>query len=154
MKNSARGVATVVAIASALMLAPALTGCGALEGIIEQATDGQVDVSMGSLPEGWPAEVPVIDGDVVVGGKTTDDDGAPVYNATIKVESEAAYDEIEAQLIAAGFEKVEAGDVDGGDAITTGLFKNATYGVAVGVTGTQGAYVANYTVVEGDPTAQ
>jgi len=131
-----------------------LTGCGALEGIIEQATGGEVDVSMGSLPEGWPADVPVTDGDVVVGGKTTDDNGAPIFNATIKVESDSVFADIEAQLIGAGFEKLEAGDVDGGDSINTGFFKNDTYGVIVAVTGTEGQFVANYTVVEGDPTNQ
>ncbi len=154
MSISARRSLTGLAIASALVLAPMLTGCGALEGIIEQATGGEVDVSMGSLPEGWPADVPVADGEIIVGGKTTDEAGAPVYNATIKVESESVFDEIEAQLIGAGFEKIEAGDVDGGDSISTGFFKNATYGVVVAVTGTEGQFVANYTVVEGDPTNQ
>lgn len=154
MKKSARGVWAAIAIASALVLAPTLTGCGAVEGIIEQATGGEVDVSMGSLPAGWPSDVPVADGDIIVGGKTTDEAGAPVYNATIKVKSESVFDEIEAQLIGAGFEKVEAGDVDGGDSISTGFFKNATYGVIVAVTGTEGQFVANYTVVEGDPTGQ
>ena len=154
MKISARRSVTTIAIASALVLAPMLAGCGAVEGIIEQATGGQVDVSMGSLPEGWPAEVPVTDGDIIVGGKTTDEGGAPVYNATIKVESEAVFADIEAQLLGAGFEKVEAGDVDGGDSISTGFFKNATYGVVVAVTGTEGQFVANYTVVEGDPMGQ
>ena len=96
MSISARRSLTGLAIASALVLAPMLTGCGALEGIIEQATGGEVDVSMGSLPEGWPADVPVADGEIIVGGKTTDEAGAPVYNATIKVESESVFDEIEA----------------------------------------------------------
>lgn len=154
MTISARRSLTGLAIASALVLAPMLTGCGALEGIIEQATGGEVDVSMGSLPEGWPADVPVTDGDVVVGGKTTDDNGAPIFNATIKVESDSVFADIEAQLIGAGFEKLEAGDVDGGDSINTGFFKNDTYGVIVAVTGTEGQFVANYTVVEGDPTNQ
>ena len=154
MKISARRSVMTLAIASALVLAPMLTGCGAVEGIIEQATGGDVDVSMGSLPEGWPAEVPVADGDIIVGGKTTDEGGAPVYNATIKIASESVFDDIEAQLVGAGFEKVEAGDVDGGDSITTGFFKNATYGVVVAVTGTEGQFVANYTVVEGDPTGK
>lgn len=154
MSISARRSLTGLAIASALVLAPMLTGCGALEGIIEQATGGEVDVSMGSLPEGWPADVPVTDGDVVVGGKTTDENGAPIFNATIKVESDSVFADIEAQLIGAGFEKLEAGDVDGGDSINTGFFKNDTYGVIVAVTGTEGQFVANYTVVEGDPTNQ
>lgn len=154
MKISARKSVSTIAIASVLVFAPMLSGCGAIEGIIEQASGGEVDVSMGSLPEGWPTEVPVTDGDIIVGGKTTDEGGAPVYNATIKVASDSVFADIEAQLLGAGFEKVEAGDVDGGDSISTGFFKNATYGVVVAVTGTEGQFVANYTVVEGDPTGQ
>ena len=144
----------IIALAGALILAPALTGCGMLEGIIEQASDGQIDVSMGSLPDGWPEEVPVIDGEILVGGSADTDDGTPGWNVTIKVDSESAYEEIAAQLIDAGFEDLQTGDVDGGTEITSGGFKNDNYGVLVAVTGAEGNYVANYTVIEGDPTAE
>jgi hypothetical protein len=133
---------------AALVLSPVLTGCGMLEGIIEQATGGEVDVSIGSLPDGWPAEVPVIDGEIIGGGAANTDDGEPGWNVTIKVD-ENAFGEIQSQLEAAGFEAVDAGDVDGGDQITSGAFKNANYGVLVAVTGAEGNYVANYTVIEG-----
>jgi hypothetical protein len=144
---------TAIAIASALVFTPLLAGCGALEGIIEQATGGEVNVSIGKLPDGWPGEVPVIDGDIIGGGTGKADDGSPVWNVTIKVESESAFDSISSQLEGAGFAAVDAGELDGGDAITSGAFKNDTYGVFVAVTGTDGNFVANYTVAEGDPTA-
>ena len=150
MNTRTRRLTTAIAIASALVFAPVLTGCGALEGIIEQATGGEVNVSMGNLPDGWPAEVPVIDGEILIGGTTTTDDGTPGWNVTIKVESEETFAEIAAQLTDAGFESVDAGELDGGDAITSGAFKNANYGVLVAVTGAEGNFVANYTVVEGD----
>lgn len=143
----------VIALASALVFAPLLSGCGVVEGLIEQATDGKVNVSTGKLPDGWPAEVPVIEGDILLGGVADDDEGSPVWNVTIKVESEAAFADIQSQLEGAGFEHVDAGELDGGDTITSGAFKNDTYGVLVGVTGTDGNFVANYTVVEGDPTS-
>lgn len=149
-----RPLTTVIALAAALALAPALTGCGALEGIIEQATGGEVNVSIGSLPDGWPAEVPVIDGEIIGGGVANTDDGSPGWNVTIKVDDEGAFDDIASQLTDAGFESVDAGELDGGNNLTSGLFKNATYGVIVAVTGADGNFVANYTVVEGDPSAQ
>lgn len=152
MNIRTRRLTTAIAIASALVLAPVLTGCGALEGIIEQATGGEIDVSIGQLPDGWPTEVPVTDGDIIGGGTSASDDGTPLWNVTIKVESEAAFAEIQAQLEGAGFEAVDAGELDGGDAITSGAFKNDTYGVFVAVTGSDGNFVANYTVAEGDPT--
>lgn len=149
MASRTRPLTAAIALATALVLSPVLTGCGALEGIIEQATGGEVNVSIGSLPDGWPAEVPVIDGEIIGGGTANTDDGAPGWNVTIKVESEAAYDEIKAQLEAAGFEDLQTGDVDGSEQVASGGFKNDNYGVLVAVTGAEGNYVANYTVIEG-----
>ena len=152
MNTRTRRLTTVIAIASALAIAPMLSGCGGLEGLIEQATGGEVNVSIGHLPDGWPADVPVIDGDIIGGGTAETDDGKPIWNTTIKVESEAAFAEIQAQLEGAGFEAVDAGELDGGDTITSGAFKNDVYGVLVAVTGSDGNFIANYTVAEGDPT--
>ena len=149
MNTRTRRISTAIAIATALVLAPMLSGCSGLEGIIEQATGGEVDVSMGSLPDGWPAEVPVIEGQILFGGTADTDDGTPGWNVTIKVESETAFDAIAADLTGAGFEAVDAGELDGGDTITSGAFKNDNYGVLVAVTGSEGNFVANYTVIEG-----
>ena len=152
MNTRTRRITTAIAIASALVFAPMLSGCGALEGIIEQATGGDLNVSIGQLPDGWPAEVPVIDGDIIGGGTAETDEGKPIWNVTIKVESEETFAEIQTQLEGAGFEAVDAGELDGGDTITSGAFKNDTYGVLVAVTGSDGNFIANYTVAEGDPT--
>lgn len=146
MKNSAR---IAIALAATLLIAPTLSGCGGIEGLIEQATGGEVNVSIGSLPDGWPSEVPVIDGDIIAGGTAADDSDNPGWNVTIKVENEAAFTEIKNQLEGAGFESVDAGELDGGDTITSGAFKNANYGVLVAVSGSDGAFVANYTVIDG-----
>lgn len=140
-----------LAIAGVLVFAPLLSGCAALEGIIEQATGGEVNVAIGHLPDGWPSEVPVIDGEILGGGVAEGDDGKPIWNTTIKVESEAAFTDIQTQLEGAGFEHVDAGELDGGDTITSGVFKSDSYGVIVAVSGTDGNFVANYTVAEGDP---
>jgi hypothetical protein len=149
-----RRLPAALALATALMLAPALSGCGAIEGLIEQASGGELDVSMGSLPSGWPDEVPVIDGDILIGGTTTGSDDAPGWNATIKVDGTSAMDEIRDQLEGAGFEKLDTGELAGSDAVASGAFKNDRYGVFVAVTGADDNYVANYTVVEGDPVTE
>jgi len=154
MSRRTRPLTAAIALATALLLAPALTGCGAIEGIIEQATGGEVNVSIGSLPEGWPAEVPVIDGEIIGGGTANAEDGTPGWNATIKVEDETAYDDIKAQLEGAGFTTAEAGELDGGESITSGAFTNENYGVFVAVTGADGNFVANYTVVEGGTASE
>lgn len=148
-----RPLTAAIALATTLVLAPALTGCSGLEGLIEQATGGEVNVSIGSLPDGWPAEVPVIDGEIIAGGTANAEDGTPGWNVTIKVDDKTAFDDIASQLGAAGFEPVEAGEFDGGENIASGMFKNENYGVIVAVTGAEGNFVANYTVVEGDPAA-
>ena len=70
------------------------------------------------------------------------------------MDDESAFDGIATQLVDAGFEKVDAGELDGGENLTSGMFKNDSYGVIVAVTGADGSFVANYTVVEGDPTAE
>lgn len=147
MKTAARR--TALALAAAILVAPALTGCtGLIEGVIEQATDGQVDVSFGSLPDGWPEEVPVIDGEIIAGGGADDDSGNPGWNVTVTVD-EGAFDEIKAQLEGAGFTQVDAPDLDSSDTVSSGAFSNDSYGVLVAVTGGEGNFVANYTVVTG-----
>ena len=145
MKSSAR---IAIALAATLLIAPALTGCGGLEGIIEQATGGEVNVSIGSLPDGWPTEVPVIDGEIIAGGTAAADDGSPGWNVTIKVDAATAFGEIKSQLEGAGFTQLDAPDVDGSEEVTSGAFKNDNYGVIVAVTGADGNFIANYTVVE------
>jgi len=146
MKASAR---VAVALAVAVFALPTLAGCGSIEGLIEQATGGEVNVSIGSLPDGWPTEVPVIDGEIIGGGVVENSEGQPVFNVTVKV-AEGAFAEIQSQLAGAGFEQ----ELDGGDTITSGAFSNGTWGVLVAVSGSDDAFVANYTVTEGDPTAQ
>ena len=148
MKTAARR--TALALAAAILIAPALTGCtGMVEGFIEQATDGQVNVSIGSLPDGWPAEIPVIEGDIIGGGAAPDDSGNTGWNVTITAK-EDSFTEIKGQLEGAGFTQVETPDVDGTDALASGMFSNGTYGVLVAVSGAEGSFVANYTVIEGE----
>lgn len=143
-----------IAIALALVITPALSGCfgNPLESIIEGATGGDVDLGGTSLPEGYPAsEVPVLNGDIVFGGSIGNEEGR-VFNVTIKVAGAGAIDEIKAQLEGAGF--VSQGEFSGSTA-EGGSFIGTTdkWGVLVVVSqdGDSG-FVANYTVTSAEAT--
>jgi hypothetical protein len=135
-----------VALAAALLLSPVLSGCGAISGMISDATGGDVNVSFGSLPEGWPTVVPVVDGDIVAGGVVTGEDGKPSWNVTIKVSDAGVFDTVAAQLTDAGFGKVDNPAEDSVKGLTGGLFTDGTYAVVVAVTGSDTDSVVNYTV--------
>ena len=97
------------------------------------------------MPDDFPSEVPLIDGEVVSGfGVGTAPEKA--WNVTIKVDDGSAFDEIAAQLEDAGFESSELGGT--GDKGGTGTFTKDPYGVFVVVAGgdTAEGWVANYTV--------
>jgi hypothetical protein len=150
MKATRKLITAGIAVIMTVAVAPALAGCSALEGIIEQATGGQVNVSVGSLPDGWPTDVEVVDGDILGGGTAETDEGKPVWNATIKG-SATSRDDAAALLTGAGFEAVEL--PAGADVEFAQAFKNDTYGVLVATTGSEGDVLVNYTVTEGDPVS-
>ena len=143
--NSLRTRITVpAAIALALVFAPSVAGCSMIpiDSIVEGATGGAVQ-SGSDIPDGFPSEVPIIDGEVVFGG-SLGDDTARVYNVTVKVDGPEAYDAIKADLEGAGFTSAVAGTAG---AAGTGGFSNDKWGVLVVVSedGSNG-FVANYTV--------
>jgi hypothetical protein len=88
-----------VAVAGAVTLALSLTGCSnPLDNAIEKATErvaengteklvegmtgGDIDIEFTSVPDGFPAEVPLISEDVVQGLKVKEDDGV-IYSVTV-----------------------------------------------------------------------
>jgi hypothetical protein len=139
-------VTATVAILSALAIAPALTGCSVIESVVEGATGGDVQIGGTSIPEGFPAEVPVYDGDIINGSSITKN-GETVFNVVVKVPDTSAFDEIKTDLTDAGFEPQEGYDMVENNGTITGLFNNGTWSVLVAVT-TQDVVgtVANYTV--------
>ena len=103
-----RLVTAVLLAASVAIATPALTGCGAIRDAVEQATGGDVDFGGNTVPEDFPTEVPLIEGEVLAGGSVGNEDGK-IWNVTIKVDDGSAFDEISAQLEAAGFVGSEMG---------------------------------------------
>jgi hypothetical protein len=135
----------IVGLALALLVAPALAGCSVIESTIEQVTGGDVEIGGNTVPEDFPAEVPLTPGDVINGSSATKD-GAKVWNVTIKVADGVTFDSIAAELEAAGFAPsngVGAESTDG----QTGLYANDGYSVLLSMT-TQAVVgtIANYTV--------
>ena len=130
---------TVVA-ASVVLAASTLTGCSLIpdpvRDIVDQAQDNGVENPLASIPDDWPAEVPVVDGEVLVGIKPAE--GA--WGASIKVADEAAAQEAATLLTDAGFTEAIPG---------TTSFENANYTVVVQWAEIdEGGFGVNYVVAQ------
>lgn len=137
-----------VALVLALALAPALSGCfgNPIEQIVEGATGGDVSLPGQSVPDDFPSDVPLADGEVIFGMGVGNTDGK-AWNVTVKVASLESVDEIRAQLEGAGFTENEAGIGGTADQGATIVYENGTYTVLVVVTkDAENGFVANYTV--------
>lgn len=132
------------AIVGSLTLAPVLVGCSnPLETVVEGVTGGNVDIGGTSIPGDFPAEVPLIDGEVVSAfglGK----DAEKAFTIVLKVSGASVADEIKAQLEGAGFTSEFDQDAGG---VAGSAYTNANYGVLVAVTenGDNG-WIATYVV--------
>jgi hypothetical protein len=149
MTNSTRiprRIAAAVALMSALVLAPVLSGCSVVESVVEGATGGDVQIGGTSIPEGFPAEVPVYEGDII-NGSSISKNNQTVFNVVVSVPDTSAFDTIRTDLEAAGFAPQPGYDMVENQGTITGLFNSAEWSVLVAVT-TQDPVgtVANYTV--------
>jgi hypothetical protein len=135
-----------VALGFALLAGvPALTGCAMIEGIIEQQTGGDVDLGGDTVPEDFPAEVPLAEGEVVNGSSISAAEGK-VWNVLMNVSDPAAPASIAAQLEAAGFTSAGTGEVtDQGGTLT---YTNGALAVNVVLGKTDSGWTANYTVAQ------
>lgn len=99
----------------------------------------------GSLPDNWPADVPVIDGTVLYAQTASDESAGTTYSAAIETEGtiESVYEQIRSDLEGAGFTKTaEVTSTDGSFASFTG----DTYQVTVTVAESEGKVNAIYIV--------
>lgn len=135
-----------IAIVIALAMAPALSGCfgNPIESIIEGATGGDVDLGGTSIPEGFPSEVPVVDGAIQFGGSIADGT-SKIFNVTVKVSGGSPVDAIKADLEAAGFtaETEFSGDAAEGGTL---IYTSDAWGVLVVVAAEGSDWIVNYTV--------
>ena len=144
--RSTRSPLTIVAIiVASVVLTPMLSGCFAnpLETVIEGATGGEVDLGGTTIPDGFPSEVPLYDGEVTYGASLGSEPDV-VYNVTMKVPDASALDEAKMQLEDAGFTIQVQGEpnADGGTVIAD----SDTYGVLLVVAKSGADFLANYTV--------
>lgn len=134
-----------LAIVLALAITPALAGCfggNPVENIVEGAIG---DLGGNSVPDGFPTEVPLIDGEVMLGYTLGASATDRVFTVGIKVADLSAMDTIRSQLVAAGFEDLGINTAD--EDVVGGVFGNESWGILVGV-GKDGSngFVATYQV--------
>lgn len=144
MKHTVRAAA--IAASLALVIAPTLSGCfgNPVEGIIEGATGGDIDLGGGSLPDGYPsAEVPVVDGEIIYSLKVGAG-GDQVYNVTVQTGADPT-DTVRNQLLAAGFpeDQLIVGETSEGSGFVSSTDK---WGVFVVIGQADGKWTVNYTV--------
>ncbi len=145
MRRTSKG-SPIVAIAASILLVTALSGCSVVESVVEGATGGDVQIGGTSIPEGFPSEVPVIDGDIL-NGSSISKNGETVYNVVVKVSDTSVFETIKNDLTGAGFQPQEGYDMVENNGTITGLFNDGTWSVLVAVTTQEPVgTVANYTV--------
>lgn len=132
--TTTRPVRLALTLVALLAAGPLLAGCsdtqvqGAVNGAVQDATGGDVSLG-GSLPNGWPAEIPVIDGEIKFGaGNTTNgDQGWVVTVASTEADALAAAKQ---RLVDAGFEPDTSTSANVGDVGVVSL-KNASFRVTL-----------------------
>lgn len=141
-----RRILAPAAIVLVLSLTPMLTACGGnpIQGLVNNATGGLVDVGGNSVPSDFPSEVPLASGEIISGLSFGGDEGK-VWNVGVKVSDGDAIKAISAQLTGAGFEMNSEGlSMDEG---AGNIFTKEHYIVLVIVAkDDKGGFIANYSV--------
>jgi hypothetical protein len=149
MSTMRRRIAIPLALVLAVSSVPMLTGCfgNPIQGAIKAATGGKVNLGSGTLPKDFPSSVPVYKGKIVT-AIALGTGSKEIWNVTVGVPGSNAYDDIKSELTGAGF-KVEGSGTAGksGEGL---IASGKTYSVIVGVSGSDGKWVANYTVGPAD----
>lgn len=140
----ARRRTTALLAAVLLVGAPALAGCATVEGIIEQQTGADIQIGGTTVPVDFPAEVPLLDGDIVNGSALTTG-GTRGWNVVVNSSDAAAPDTVTTQFTEAGFLAMPAaGGVDeqGG----TLFFGSTSYVITIVFAKIGSGWTVNYTV--------
>ena len=140
-------------LAALLLTAPALAGCApsipagdSASGSGSDSGDAEAGVDGATVPADFPAEIPLIDGEVL-SGVSLGSEGAQVWSVLIAVDDGSAFDEITHQLEGAGF--VASGLGGTTELGSTGTFSKDPYDISVAVSGgSDVGWAAKYTVAE------
>jgi len=144
MITTRKHYSVAIALVLALAVAPSLSGCSLVKGVIQQQSG--VGIPGKEIPADFPkSDVPLIDGEVVLGASIGTGD-KEVWNVTIKVKDVSAFDTIDAALKGAGYTAVEGVTVKSTDG-ATGSWTNdkRTVFVVIAKDGDTG-FIANYSV--------
>jgi len=133
-------------IAASLLIAPVLAGCSVnpIESAIEGVTGGNIDVGGTTIPDDFPAEVPLLDGEVV-NAMAAGTAPEKIWTVTMKVTDASVLETIKTDMEAAGFSSGLGEAAVGG--ITGGMYSNETYSVLIVVAEEKDSgWMATYTV--------
>ena len=148
MSPITRRLTVPAALLVALLAGPVLAGCSAVNvnEMVKDATGGTVDVGGSTIPEDFPAEVPLPEGEILNANAVGTGTGK-VWNVTVAVTGAATPDGIAESFGAAGFRATS--DIPGlGSLGGNAGFTNDVYGVAVVVTDDAAdSYTANFSVI-------
>ena len=128
--NRVRVLTVTVAVAAMALL----SGCSgegvgnAVNGAVTEASGGDVSLG-GQLPEGWPAEIPVIEGDIGFGAANTTD-GDRGWVVTVTTDAPDPLADATTVLEAAGFSADTSATANIGDAGVAAL-PNETWAVVI-----------------------
>jgi hypothetical protein len=140
----------LVLAASLLVATPVLSGCSLIDNFLPNGVSGGIPagvVPTQTIPDDFPSDVPLVDGDVVLGVTLPGENGDTAWNVTMKVADAEAFDEITTQLTDAGFDYQQLGSNDDG---SSGAFTKDPYTVLVVVASAKGEWTANYTVTDAE----
>jgi len=124
-------IAAPVLIALALLAGPTLAGCSFIqnpvENVIEGVTGGEVDLPSTELPDDFPSDVPLYDGEIANTMALGDAD-AKVYTVSIRVPGTETIDEIISEFEAEGYKStVSSNSAEG----ATAAFESDAWSVVV-----------------------
>lgn len=103
-------------------------------------SEGTVTMGKGELPDGFPDDIPVIDGEIMMSMGAADQG----YQVTMEVDDpQAAFDEASAELEDAGFSKESDAEMAGA---TTASFQRADQTVILSAGGADDMATLSYTV--------
>lgn len=140
-------------LALALLITPALSGCFTAEDVAQEAAekivedqtgaDIEIDAEGTQLPNGWPAEVEVVKGDISNAVSYSDDAGTTWAAEVAVSDAEAGYTDAKKKLEAAGFATDSETSFEGS---YSGSFSNGTYAVVITAAAIDGGAFVSYLV--------
>jgi hypothetical protein len=137
----------LVLAGAVLVATPLLSGCSIIDNFLPGGSGGGLPggvIPGQGIPSDFPKDdVPLIDGDVLLGLAVPGDNGEKAWNVTIQVDGIEAFETIKTQLTDAGFEYQEVSVA--ADA-STGGFTKEPYTVLLVVAKADDKWTANYTV--------